>query len=105
MYISLCERNCEEGDVPIGLAQGSVLGPLSLLIFVYDPTADTVFHWSTFADNLEIYISHPWVGGYQILAQPQTELKMMSNVSRSWNLDLNQIKCAVIRFDRWRLNE
>lgn len=85
-------------EVPSGLPQGSLLGPLLFLIFVND--IDKCFHSSEllcFADDMKIFspISSPT----EALAL-QLDLQRLDDYCSLNKLDLYPSKCSIITFSR-----
>ena len=105
MFVAICGSYSGEEDVLSGVPQGSVLGPLLFLIYVNIVAAGALSQWYAFADDFKLYVSYPRTGDHQNVTQLQTDLNLISNVSRSWNLGLNKTKCVVMRFGRGRVYE
>ena len=58
MYVAICGCNKDDAHVLSGVPQGSVLGPLLLLINVDAVASDTISTLYAFTDDHKLYISY-----------------------------------------------
>ena len=97
-------------DVVSGVPQGSVLGPLLFLIYANHITKDVSSDWKAFADDFKVCVSYPRgssssAAGIDAIRALQRDLDKICDVSRSWNLRLNPLKCYVMRFGTQQTEE
>ena len=103
MRVSVKGELSSSYPVRSGVPQGSVLGPILFLIFINHIAASLSCHYKIFADDLKIYlrINHACDDHYnQDVRLCQTDISTLQHVASSWGLELNQDKCAVMRFQR-----
>lgn len=103
MRVSIAGTWSSEKEVPSGVPQGSVLGPLLFLIFINHLVSDLDCKALIFADDLKIYLaSRRYDGGVLDRVRLQSCIDRLSEVASSWGLLFNRQKCANIRFQRCR---
>ena len=87
-------------DVPSGVPQGSVLGPLLLLIYINHITAGLQNKSVLFADDLKSYLAVPSKkpNNYEAIVSLQTDITLLYHRSLSWGLSFSVNKCACIHF-------
>ena len=90
-------------NVVSGVPQGSVLGPILFLIFVNCIADHLSCSYKIFADDLKIYMRVRHDSDANLTSDTnlcQHDITTLQNVATSWNLKLNEGKCAVLRFKR-----
>lgn len=88
-------------DVPSGVPQGSVLGPLLFLIYINDLPNNVSLSIRLFADDCIVYrkISSP--DDHVIL---QNDINLISMWCSKWQVVLNSVKCKLVSFSRKKSN-
>ena len=90
-------------SVESGVPQGSVLGPILFLIFVNCIASRVSCSYKIFADDLKIYMKVRHDSEFNLTLDTNTcqqDINILHEVATSWNLKLNENKCAVLRFRR-----
>ena len=83
--------------VTLGLPQGTVLGPLMLLLFINDIHENLDSNLRLFADDALLYRSIETVNDCIIL---QNDIDKLVPWSKSWQMQFNVIKCHTMRTTR-----
>ena len=101
MSVSVSGVLSTERRVTSGVPQGSVLGPILFLVYVNYITKNVRSQWKAFADDYKVYVCYPR-GEHSNSGDErqalQRDIDSISNVSKSWNLSLNPLKCYAMRF-------
>ena len=88
--------------VTSGVTQGSVLGPLLFLIYIYPIAAKLTCKFAIFADDLTIYACGGSERSDTTLAELEAEVQRdkdtLFNTSTSWGLFLNPRSVQVFAF-------
>ena len=82
-----------------GVPQGSVLGPILLLIYINDLPDSTKSKVRLFADDTAIYLAVSSLQDAQILQQ---DLDHLNKWELEWDMEFNPGKCVVIHITRSR---
>ena len=87
--------------VPVtsGVPQGSVLGPILFLIYIYDLPDSTKSKVRLFADDTAIYLA---VSSLQDAQISQQDFDHLNKWKLEWNMEFNPGKCVVIHVTRSR---
>ncbi|MFH4980885.1 hypothetical protein AB6A40_007594 [Gnathostoma spinigerum] len=82
-------------EISSGVPQGSILGPLLFLIYVNNIADELSSTCMLFADDSKLYkeISDPTIDFPAL----QRDLRILSEWSKEWQLDINTDKCHVLR--------
>ena len=103
MSVSVSGKLSSERSVTSGVPQGSVLGPILFLIYVNHITKDVHSHWKAFADDFKLCVCYPRdsdVENCDAVQALQRDLNSLCDVSKSWGLRLNPLKCYAMRFGK-----
>ena len=103
MSVSVSGSLSSERSVTSGVPQGSVLGPILFLIYVNHITKDVHLDWKAFADDFKLCVSYPRdssAENYDAVQALQRDLNSLCEVSKSWGLRLNPLKCCAMRFGK-----
>lgn len=84
-------------QVSSGVPQGSVLGPLLFLIFINDLPTSITSNIRLFADDCVVYRSVSDINDHLLL---QTDLSIIADWCRVWQMTLNLEKCQLLTFSR-----
>ena len=98
-------NNSVSSPLPVvsGVPQGSILGPLLLLIFVNDlPDSISSSDLLLFANDAKCAHKIVGVSDCQLL---QHDLDNIFSWCNLWNLHLNQDKCTLVRYTSYYLND
>lgn len=87
-------------EVPAGVPQGSVLGPILFCIYCSDLPKQTDCEYAMFADDTGIYCSHEH--GNTIVNTLQRALDQLSSYCLKWKIKLNAEKTQAIFFTKKR---
>ena len=87
-------------EIPAGVPQGSVLGPILYIIFCADIPKRPNNNYAIHADNLCIYCSDEF--GNNITTELQCALAETNNFFNKWKIKLNTSKTQAIFFSRKR---
>ena len=101
MCVKVAGKMSSLKNVTSGVPQGSVLGPVLLLIYVNHIANSVECCCKAFADDFKLYFSFPpktYVPILQGMIRLQKDLDKVCSVARFWNLRLNINKCVVMRF-------
>ena len=94
-YVSICGESSPLLPVLSGVPQGSILGPILFLVYINDlPSAISYSSAYLFADDTKFIKS---ITSFNDSVQLQRDIDSLSSWCRTWNLSLNQDKCAVMR--------
>ena len=103
MAVALDGVCSDSHPVRSGIPQGSVLGPVLFLLYVNHIASKLTCCYKIFADNLKIYMKICDGAALDYddkVQQCQSDISLLNRTSKSWGLNLNKEKCAVIRFQR-----
>lgn len=78
--------------VASGVIQGSVLGPLLFIVYLFDVVNLIETNLKNFADDKKLY-ANPNLSA----AKLQEDLKRVETWSNTWGMKLNESKCAVLK--------
>ena len=87
----------DEVEVTSGVPQGSVIGPILFLVYINDITDNVKSNVRLFADDTLIYRKIQSAGDSLIL---QSDLDIVSQWCRDWQLSLNIEKCVAMSITR-----
>ena len=107
MWVTVGGQCSTARPVLSGVPQGSVLGPLLLLIYVNHLPVSIVNNCKLFADDLKIYLKVSSDNSSSLvrdLSSCQHDIDQICAVAVSWGLKLNSDKCVVVRFQRGSIN-
>ena len=85
-------------NVSSGVPQGSVLGPILFLIYVNHIAANITSKYKIFADDIKMYFYYDHKNMLDSVGFCQRDVDTLSSCSKSWGLEMNSSKCAVMRF-------
>lgn len=87
-------------EIPAGVPQGSVLGPLLYNIFCSDMPAIAPCKFAAYADDLAIYFTHEF--SQDILTELQCSIDKLEDYYFRWKISINSNKTQAIFFTRKR---
>ena len=96
----LLEGECSP-EVPVtsGVPQGSVLDPLVFLLYINDIPENIQSQVRLFADDTAVYLTVTNTNDSNIL---QSDLDILQEWERTWNMEFNPSKCQVLHISRAR---
>ena len=102
MQVVVHRSSSHVSDVPSGVPQGSVLGPLLFLIYINHITANLHCKSVLFADDLKLYLASPSTksAAFDAVWSLQNDVTLLYHKSLSWGLSFSVSKCACIHFSR-----
>ena len=104
MWVCVKSHISQPRDVLSGVPQGSVIGPLLFLIYINSIADHLGSNYKIFADDLKIYacVEHhqPSTRPPSSVAEVQNDINVLHTTAKSWGLNMNRSKCAVLRFSR-----
>ena len=89
--------NSDEVPVSSGVLQGSVLGPIPLLVYINDLPKQVKSRVKLFADDTAMYLAISSTTEGQIL---QTELACLEQWGKMWDMQYNPSECQVLHVTR-----
>ena len=94
------EGECS-AEVPVtsGVPQGSVLGPLLFLLYINDLPEHIQSQVRLFADDTAVYLTVTNTNDSNIL---QSDLDILQEWERTWDMEFNPSKCQVLHISRAR---
>ena len=103
MQVVVHQSSSYVSDIPSGVPQGSVLGPLLFLIYINHVTADLQCKSVLFADDLKLYLALPSMkpNPHDAIVSLQNDITMLYHRSLSWGLSFSVNKCSCIHFSRY----
>ena len=88
-----------QGDITVGVPQGSILGPLFFLIYINDlPAASSLFRYILFADDTNLFASGK--DRERLIRELESELGKLSDWFAHNRLTLNYDKTQYINFSK-----
>ena len=88
-------------EVPVtsGVPQGSVVGPLLFLLYINDLPENIQSQVVLFADDTAVYLTVTNTNDSNIL---QSDLDILQESERTWDMEFNSSKCQVLHISRAR---
>ena len=88
-----------ELPVSSGVPQGSVLGPILFLLYIYDLPDNIQSNVRLFADDTAVYLT---VQGQEDADILQADLNVLQEWEKAWDMEFNPSKCQVLHISRHR---
>ena len=92
-------ESSDELPVLSGAPQGSVLGPVLFLLYIYDLPDSLQSQVRLFADDTAVYLT---VHGQEDAAKLQNDLDILQEWERVWDMEFNPYKCQTLHITRSR---
>ena len=89
--------NSDEIPVSSGVPQGSVLGPILFLAYIYELPEQVKSRERLFADHTAMYLAISSTTEGQVL---QTDLACLEQWEKMWDMQFNPSKCQVLHITR-----
>lgn len=87
-------------EVPAGVPQGSVLGPILYIIYCSDMPDLNGCDCASYADDTALFFSHEY--GQNIVEKLQISLDILTNYFSKWKIKINEEKTQAVFFTRRR---
>ena len=91
------EERSDWEKVSSGVAQGTVLGPLMFLVYIYDITCQINSNIKLFADDAVMYFE---ISTQDDISSFQTDINRLSTWSNTWQMNFNLTKYNIMTITR-----
>lgn len=98
--VCLNDRYSDLVEIPAGVPQGSVLGPLLYILYCSDFPNLNGCEWASYADDTCIFFSHEF--GQNIVTKLQCALDNLTAYFTKWKIKINEDKTQAVFFTRKR---